>query len=755
MAAAPCIAAQLANFTFSAAAFGPDDLKVTAFEGVEGISELFAFRVELCSRSGDIDLDALLGQHCKLEIAGDSGTRCVHGIIREFGRTGEGSSLSYYFAEIVPVHWLLTKRIQSRIYEAHRCPDMSVPGIIKKALADAGIPEHAYRFALEREYEPREFVVQYRESDMDFISRLMENEGIFYFFEHNTDGHTMVIGDSAVAHLPNPNGAEFPFRDPNGLVAEREFVFDVRDRHAIQVGSVSLDDFDFKKPKTDLRSDRQADRHAGLELSDYPGKFLDKEPGQRYAQIRLEEQQCARRIARMAATARGLLPGYRFHLFEHPTEALNREFLITHLTHCVTQPQSTEEEAAANSGTQYEAVVRAIPADLPFRPARKTPRPFVQGSQTAIVAGPEKEEIYTDKYGRVKLQFHWDREGVHDQHSSFWIRVSQGLAGGNYGMMFLPRVGQEVIVEFLEGDPDRPIITGRVYNNYHMPPYKLPDEKTRSCIKTRSTKGGGGSNEIRFDDAKDDEQFLIYGQKDLHLRVNNDRVENIGNDRHLTVDHNKIELIKGEKSVHVQGHESYKVDGTLSLTCASDLVQKLQANHKHQVKDTYAANATNIKLAATTAIELKCGGSSIILTPDAVFIVGQTVNINSGSGPPVAPVSSQATEPEAAIDADTVIHGSDTRYGGNEQDAAAAEQSEAASDSTGEDAKKKTVWIEIELVDEANQAIPDQAYELRLPDGEIRNGRLDAKGCARVNGIESGTCEICFPKLDGAAWERI
>ena len=417
----------------------------------------------------------------------------------------------------------------------------------------------------------------------------------------------------------------------------------------------------------------------------------------------------------------------------------------------------------------YECRFECIPADVTYRPPRVTPWPVMRGTQTARVVGPEGEEIYTDEYGRVKVHFEWDREGEFGESDSCWIRVSQGMAGGQYGMMFLPRIGQEVIVDFLEGDPDKPIITGRVYNADHMPPYKLPDEKTKSVIKTRASKGGGGSNEIRFEDLKGKEQILIYGEKDLHIRAQNDGVETIGNDRHLTVgnerkeevekdyslkikDGNLITEVGIDQSLKVIGKVSVKVDGTHSTNVGGDVVDKFGANHKHEVAQTYATKAMSIKLEASTGIELKCGGSSLVLTPSAVFIVGgPLVNINSGSGPPVSPVTAQATSPEAVADvavADTVQHGKDIRYGGGAEPAEAEQEEEEAAE------EKETTWIEIELVDEADQPVAGEPFELTKDEEVVRKGTLDANGLARIEGIEPGTYELTFTDIDGEFWER-
>ena len=796
MSTTPMRSAAEADFIFKVGEGELDAFRVLGFTGIEGISELYEFHVDLCSDDPNAAIDTFLGQPCFLEIASTNGWRHVHGIIRRFERSGHGSGISYYSAIIVPAHWLLTKRVKSRIYQETNCSDMTVGGIIKKVFDDGGIPQSLYRFALSEQHAAHEYVVQYRESDMNFISRLMEEEGVFYFFEHSAEGYKLVIGDSDVVHALNPIDATCVYRDPSGLVGESEYIYSVRDAREVQVGATRLTDFDFKSPPTQLLTNASAAAFTALEMSDFPGEYTDKTVGQRLTDIRLQEQQCRRSIANMAATVRSLMPGFKFSLSEHPTEALNREFIVTRVEHRARQTQSAGAEANPDDGAKHETDLQVIPSDVKFRPPRVTERPTVTGSQTARVVGPSGEEIFTDEYGRVKVQFHWDLEGTFDENSSRWIRVSQGMAGGNYGMMFLPRVGQEVVVDFLEGDPDRPIITGRVYNNDHMPPYTLPDEKTKSVIKTHSSKGGGGTNEIRIEDLKDSEQILIYAQKDFHERVLNDHVMNVLNDQHITVVNNKNELVKADRSLtvegnlkeqiktdvstEVQGKESKKVAGTCSLTVDGDVVEKFSANHKHEVTTTYAAKAQNIKLEASTGIELKVGGNHIIisasgieikqggasvgLSGNTVFIKGApTVMINTAPAPPgtpVGPVSASATSPEAPaapIDSDEVTPGHDTTYNPDAQEYAAVEvESTPASPVAGEPAEPvETTWIEIELIDEADQPVAGERYELKLPDGKIRKGTLDANGLAHVEGLPPGECQICFPDLDSAAWERI
>jgi len=758
MAAPPIRTSREADLTFRIGDMSAEVLRVFSFTGDEGISELFRFEARLCSDEPDIQPDDLIGEPCRLEIAGYSGVRYVHGIVLSFERSAEGAGQTYYTVEIGPVFWLLTKRRRSRVFIEARCAQMTIPGIIDKVFKDAGIASDMYRFALESDYDTREFVVQYRETDMDFVSRLMEQEGIFYFFEQTADCQKMIIADSPVAHLPLPETADFAYRDPNGMVAEedQEYFYSVRSRSRIQSGSVVLDDHDFLQPRTDLRTKINVDQYTALEVIDYPGDYRDKAVGQRYARVRLEEQQCERVRAEMTGNVRALLPGFKFTLLEHPCESLNREYLVTHLSHKASQPQAAQSQAG-DEASPYVIQASMIPSGHSYRAPCKTPRAFVQGAQTAVVTGPSGEEIYTDKYGRVKVQFRWDQEGKYDPDSSCWIRVSQGAAGGQYGMMFLPRVGQEVIVEFLEGNPDHPIITGRVYNSDLMPPYALPAEKTKSVIKTHSSKGGGGTNEIRFEDLKDKEQLLVYAQKDFHVRVKNDRVEDVEKNRHLTVKENKYELVKQEKHVEVKLDQNLTVGGKHSQLVKGDVAEDFKGNHTEKIGgNLYVKAGTNVVIESGAAITLKVGGNFVKIDPMGVTIQGTLVKINSPGG--VAGTGSPGTlkSPEAPAEADIAKPGKDVTYSADPYVSdVLAPREQITGEVVSRDEVKPTTWIEIELVDEAGQPYPGERYEITTPDGRVIKGKLNSAGQARVSVKDPGECQIGFPDLDGRAWERI
>lgn len=490
---------------------------------------------------------------------------------------------------------------------------------------------------------------------------------------------------------------------------------------------------------------------------------MEENRGKSLTKVRLEESMTFKEKVEAKSSCPRFIPGFKFKLVDHERQSFNQDYLLTEVRHEGQQPQVLKELADPKEKFSYSNDFVSIPASVVFRPQRKTPKPVVRGIQTAVVVGPKGEEIYTDKYGRVKVQFHWDREGKKDEKSSCWIRVASIFAGGQYGAIFTPRIGQEVIVDFLEGDPDQPLITGRVYNADLMPPYTLPDEKTKSTIKTNSSIGGEGFNEIRFEDKKGEEQLFIHAEKDLDIRVKNDRRELVGNDRHLIVKRDlkeKIEFdkhvmieksefkeVKSDYNLKVGGKSAVEISGSSSLKVTGNVIESFNANHSENVSATYHLKGMNIKIDGSTGMELRVGNSSIVLTPAAIFIEAPIVNINSGSGPPVAPASSALVPPAPPFPPNAATAASPGRD--------VSSQEQRHKEPEDEEEKEKKSWIEIELVDEENNPVPGERYKVILPDGKtVAEGTLDEKGFARIEGIDPGTCKITFPNLDKDAWEK-
>ena len=720
---------------------------VKAFKLVERISSPFELHVSLVSEE-EINFDEVVGKEALLTLLGEENDRYLHGILRQFIQNGSKGRFYFYEAEVIPSLWLLSLEQDCRIFQNKKVED-----IIRQVLQDGGITGDRFNFRLQGKYPEREYCVQYRETDLDFISRLCEEEGIFYFFEHAKDKHVLVFGDSTIAYQTIEGEKEITFNPTIGMVPDREYVYDLAFSQKVFSGKMTRRDFNFEKPTLDLTTKEQDKSYSKLEIYDYPGRYIEEGRGKGLTKVRLEESMTFKEKAAGKSTSPRFIPGFKFKLIDHERKSFNQEYLIAEVCHEGQQPQALQELADPKEKFSYSNDFISIPSSVVFRPERKTPRPVVKGIQTAVVVGPKDEEIYTDKYGRAKVQFHWDREGKKDDKSSCWIRVASIFAGGQYGSIFTPRIGQEVIVDFLEGDPDQPLITGRVYNADHMPPYTLPDEKTKSTIKTNSSIGGDGFNEIRFEDKKGEEQLFIHAEKDVDIRVKNDRRELVGNDRNLVVKRDLKEKIEFDKHVMVEksefrevksdynlkvgGKKAEEVTGSSSLKVTGNMIESFNANHSENVTATYHLKGMNVKIEGMTGIELKVGGSSIVLTPAAIFIQGSPlVNINSGSGPPVAPASAALVPP-----------------------APPAEPAMAASASPGEERHKaneeKKSWIEIELVDEEDNPVPGERYKVTLPDGKtVAEGTLDEKGFARVEGIDPGTCKITFPNLDKDAWEK-
>ncbi|MDI6791921.1 MAG: type VI secretion system tip protein TssI/VgrG [bacterium] len=634
-----------ADFTFEAQDYS-GELRVVSLSGSEDMSELFRFDLELASEDAEIDFETIVGKPALLTIHGEEGERYVSGIVSRFEQNAVGTRFTQYSAELVPVIWLLSYRYKCRIFQ-----EKTVEEIITQVLQEAGIPADRFRFSLQGQYQPREYCVQYQESELSFISRLMEEEGIFYFFEHTDSGHVLVMADSSSVHVPIESPDTVIFHEPRGGVSSEEHISEWSYSEEVRPGAVMLRDFNFQQPTMDLQKTADAGRDTALEIYHYPGEYQTAEAGQNLADVQLEEFQAARQIGAGSSVCRRFLPGFRFTLDQHPRSSFNQEYLLTSVSHTGSQPQVLEEEAVGGTGTVYENQFGVIPYSTPYRPPRTTPKPTVQGTQTAIVVGPGGEEIYTDEHGRVKVQFHWDREGQNDENSSCWIRVSQLWAGANWGAMWIPRIGHEVIVDFLEGDPDRPIITGRVYHGDNRPPYPLPDEKTKSTIKSDSSLGGGGSNELRFEDKKGSEEVYIHAQKDKTVKVENNRSTSVGasdslsvgGDRSKTVDKNETNTIKGDRTEDVTGKETITIKGgreeTVSqgekITITSGRTEEVTGEEKITITGKRTEKVTSGEDITITGgrTEKVTGGEQITITSGGqkVNIIGDTTHTITGN----------------------------------------------------------------------------------------------------------------------------
>lgn len=557
-----------ADFRFSCTGVPAGELKVLSFKGKEALSQCFSIELMVVSQSSDLALDELVGASASLTLSGLSGHRELNGILESISLVHVGRKFSHYSAVLVPSITPLGYTRNSRIFQ-----QQTVPDIVAQVLREAGIPAEASRWALMATYQPLDYCVQFQESDLAFICRLLEDEGIFFFFQHVGGRDILVLADGKHAMDPVAPSPHLEFQDEaRAAVLEQEIVYHLEGRASITAGRVTLRDFRFKQPSLDMEVHQEASSLPGLERYYFPGEYVEPAVGRRLVKLRLEEQVAFRHTLTGRSNCRRLLPGHVMELTRHPRRDFNQALQLVEVEHEAHQPQSLQEEAGIGQveSTSYVSRFVCLPLTVPYRPPRLTPHPIVHGLQSATVVGPLGEEIHCDEFGRVKVQFHWDREGKRNEHSSCWIRVNQPWAGPAFGALFLPRIGQEVLVQCLEGDPDRPVIVGRVYNGANPVPYPLPAHKTRSTLRTESTLGGGGFNELRFEDLKGQEEIFLHAQKDwntqvlhdLNRQVHHDQSQHVGHDRTRHVGHDETVTVDNDRRTRIKGHESLTVDKT-------------------------------------------------------------------------------------------------------------------------------------------------------------------------------------------------
>ena len=582
-----------------------DQLEFRSLEGSEQISRLFEHRVRMISQSASISAKALLGKDLSIEIdltteVGGGGKRFISGQVTQFTYIGRDGDFYSYEAVLRPWLWHATRRSDFKIFQFKKVPD-----IIQEVLGP-------YGFSIENKltgsYRTWDYIVQYGETDFNFVSRLMEMEGAYFYFSHSQGSHTLVLADDIGSHSPLPNGpSTIPYYsgDRAAHVHDQDFIDGWSFAEDIASGHFAADDYDFKKPKSILDTKQQqpaGHTEDSRELYEWPGGYTEMGDGENYARVRIEQQKAQRETVQGEGNARNLAPGYLFTFSKYPRGDQNKDYLIEAAYYRFEENVRRSDGAGGagnasrgglDSPTSYRLSISAVPKTTPYRSQRTTPKPHTTGPQTAVITGPAGEEIYTDQYGRVKVQFHWDRYGSFDENSSCWIRVSQTWAGSNYGSMHIPRIGQEVIVDFLNGDPDYPIITGRVYNAMQMPPWELPANKTQSGIKTRSSKdgtpgagmksGAGDANAIRFEDRKGAEQLWLHAQKDQLTEVENDEEKWVGQDRRKTVDRDEFNTIHRDRTEIVDRNEKINVHGWRTEEVDLDETITIHSNRKEVV----------------------------------------------------------------------------------------------------------------------------------------------------------------------------
>ena len=632
---------------------GKDTLLINSLTASERISHLFNFDLQLVADGASADsisANAIIGQGMTVSLLLRDGTRrYFHGIVSRFTEAEKDERYHYYRAELVPWLWLLTLASDCRVFQNRTVPEI-IKGIfddIRKSYPDLV----AYKDALTlSKYAKWDYCVQYRETDYNFVSRLMEQEGIFYFFTHEEGKHTLVLADSHEIHKFCPDQPMARYRPEAGIGDRDDTITDFRMSHALRPSKYVLRDYHFEMPGKSLEvpepTSLKIATNEKLEVYDYPGEYAVKfnKPGQRLGDVeqegrgvvkrRMQEEETPHQVSSGSSDCRAFGTGHRFELIGH--WSMNGSYVMTSLHHSAAQ--SPEYVSGRAVSEPYRNTFTCIPFNVTYRPPRLTPRPVVMGSQTAVVVGPAGEEIFTDRYGRVKVQFHWDREGARNENSSCWTRVAQIWAGKRWGASFWPRIGQEVVVAFEEGDPDRPIVIGSVYNAEQMPPYlgdgpdpKHPNDNKLSGIKSNTTKGGEGFNELRFDDTKDKEQVFIHAERNMDVRVKASHMESVGGGRHLTVGGNFRQKVAKDKETIVDGEVKTKVKGKHNLSVDGEYVH-FNTGKVYVTFDSgyYLHTNSKVLMEAVQEICLSVGPSFIKMTPAGIWITGPMVFINSG-----------------------------------------------------------------------------------------------------------------------------
>jgi type VI secretion system secreted protein VgrG len=761
---------------------GENILVITNLDGVDELSKPFSYKLRMLSEDDAIPAEKLIGQNVSIVMLDpDDHPTHLNAYMRTFVNHGRGDRATVYTAEIVSWLWFLSRRTDCRIFQ-----EMSVPQIVEDVFKHAHTPDFELS-GLKGTYAKREYCVQYRETDFSFVSRLLEEEGIFYYFRHEPGKHVLVLGDDPAAYTECKDnkaryatGPSFAEVDDNITSWEHRYEF--------RSGRVALADFNFMTPEKPIlskeRTTLKVPPASNCELYDYPGNFPDRGVGDQRVRRMMEAEEVDFDRVVGSSVCRSYGAGRKFTVDAHHLDSeKGRTYVATKVHHRVDVGSFV---SGGDKPEGYSNNFEAIPATVPFRPARIAVKGVVRGPQTAIVVGPSGEEIYADEHGRVKVKFHWDRTPNVDEKSSCWIRVAQSWASKKWGALFTPRIGDEVIIDFIEGDPDRPIITGRVYNAINAPPYDPKSLKQISGVKSNTSKGGGGFNEIRFDDTKGQEQIFVHGEKNHDTRIKNDCFEWIGHDRHLIVKNNQTDHIEMDRQtkmdrddvtevgrdrhLKIAGKEAKGVDGSHSFTVKGDVIEVFKANQSTEITQNLYVKAMNVVIEALTGLTIKCGGSSVVVDPSGVTVTGPMVTIdggltkiNSGPGSPAGTGTSGSLVPAlasaAAMEADKADPG--------EVAAVKAREMETKTGKYGStpppqfkpkppgDPDKPKSWIEIELLDEENEPVPGEKYRVTLPDGTtVAEGTLDNNGQARVSGIDPGNCKITFPNLDHSAWKR-
>jgi type VI secretion system secreted protein VgrG len=586
-------------FKFKNLANPEQQLLLESFRGTEGLSRAYNFELLLVCQDSGVELKSMMGQHVVLEIElADASPRYLAGYLTRFASIGSDGGMARYTATLNPWFSMLKNRFDTRIFQGCTVEDVVTQVF---ALCPA-FSRHEFR--LSKPLKHYTYITQYRETDFNFVQRLLEEEGMFYYFEHTAEGHTMIICDDSSTLLPLPEQPQIRYHTAS-VTETADSITQWSGNRQLQSGKIAVQTFDYRQPSNRLPVAMKSLNKQGdvdeFEIYDFPGQYTHGtyDEGETLLRLRVEALELKGKSFHGASNCRAMKPGYTFELLQHydhdqgPAE--DRQFLL----------MSVESEGHNNylSGHQasYYNTFACVRKKIVFRPQLTTPRPTISGPQTAIIVGPPGEEIFTDELGRVKVQFHWDRKGEHNDKSSCWVRVAQAGASGGFGSIQIPRVGDEVVVVFLDGNPDRPLVMGSLYNSQNTPPWSLPANKTQSGFLTRSMKGDGGTaNFFRFEDKSGAEQIIMHAERNMDTEIEVDESHSVGSNRTITVGGTHTETIKKDTVMNVQ-------EGSLTIQVDNQFIQVNAKQH----------------------IILQVGDSSITLTPDGIEIKGKAITTTS------------------------------------------------------------------------------------------------------------------------------
>ncbi|MCP3950907.1 MAG: type VI secretion system tip protein VgrG [Desulfobacterales bacterium] len=580
---------------------GGEDFYISEVVGEEQISELFQYRLQIRSSNNKIDFSKIIGNNMAVSIAQSNGEiKYINGVVTRFQQGDNDGNYSTYFAEIRPWLWQLSLTTDSRIFQ-----EQTAMEIIEAVFSDFGFSDYSDK--TKGTFTARKYCVQYQETALDFVTRLMEDEGIWYFFEHTDKKHILVLADNADTHEECPGFSEARYAEDETVSKDDNLVESVTLEEQLIPNEYAAENYHFETPETDLLTSYDATQSGKLRIYDYPVDFTETAVGDEIVKRRIQAHEVTAKVLHGKGYCRAFTSGFKFTFAGHDRPDINDEYVIRSLFIHANQ-------------TKYTNSFVAFPASVPFRPLRLTRRPKIYGTQTALVVGKDGEEIWPDKYGRVLVQFYWDQKGEKDEKSSCWIRVAQMWANKGWGAMYIPHIGSEVVVSFLEGNPDKPLIIGSVYNATQVVPYDLPAEKTKSTIKTWSAEDGKDPNEIRFEDKADEQELYLHAQKDHTILVENDRkLDVIGKedvtikmDRTTTIQegNESLTIDKGNRTIKIsKGNETYSVTkGTRDLTVKDAETHTNKAGFTHEVAKDYELTVKgNLKIDVTGNITIDAG----------------------------------------------------------------------------------------------------------------------------------------------------